>query len=493
MNRLPAFVLRCLLWACLFVGSRSAEGSFPKSSPPCPVTVTLPDPVAFTHDARGNLLNDGQPLLAYDAEDQLTSIRVPPTATAAGWETQFVYDGLGRLRIRREITVPATGSTTARTTNQVRYLYDGFTAVQERDGNNAVLATYTRGNDLSGSPQGAGGIGGLLARTEAGGSVFYHADAGGNVTTLFNAAQAVVGRYAYDPFGNLLGMSGAGAAGNRYRFSSKEVHPQTGMYYYGFRFYEPNLQRWTSRDPIEEMGGLNLYGFVGNSPVNYVDPLGLESFMFPPQYAQSREFRDGFNQGMASSALGFGSLFVPHPVRNAEALAGYSEMAGNPTLPWVERGLGGLAALGTTATMILEWFPAYALVENGAQRVLAASAARKLPCPAAKSLPQFTQSTIDDVIASAAQARSAQITEGARAIAKKLGHAESGGYNSAFQGIAPTQANAESLIRNIMSNPSRTFYGDKVIDIYNAAGQGVRIEVGSGRFKGFLEGTLATQ
>ena len=276
MTRLPALLFCCLLWACLFVGSRSAEGSFPKPAPQCPVTVNLPDPVAFTHDARGNLLNDGQPLLAYDAEDQLTSIRVPPTATASGWETQFVYDGLGRLRIRREITVPATGSTTARTTNQVRYLYDGFTAVQERDGNNAVLATYTRGNDLSGSPQGAGGIGGLLARTDAAGSLFYHSDAGGNVTTLFNAAQAVVGRYAYDPFGNLLGMSGASAAGNRYRFSSKEVHPQTGMYYYGFRFYEPNLQRWTSRDPIEEMGGINLYGFVGNDPMNFIDPDGFD-------------------------------------------------------------------------------------------------------------------------------------------------------------------------------------------------------------------------
>ena len=76
-------------------------------------------------------------------------------------------------------------------------------------------------------------------------------------------------------------MSGAGAAGNRYRFSSKEVHPQTGMYYYGFRFYEPNLQRWTSRDPIEEMGGLNLYGFVGNDPVDGVDPFGWSDFNRP--------------------------------------------------------------------------------------------------------------------------------------------------------------------------------------------------------------------
>jgi hypothetical protein len=55
------------------------------------------------------------------------------------------------------------------------------------------------------------------------------------------------------------------------------------------------------------------------------------------------------------------------------------------------------------------------------------------------------------------------------------------------------QVNAESLIRNIMSNPSRTFYGANVTDIYNAAGQGVRVEAGSGRFMGFLEGALATQ
>ena len=96
------------------------------------------------------------------------------------------------------------------------------------------------------------------------------------------------------------------------------------------------------------------------------------------------------------------------------------------------------------------------------------------------------------LVASAARARSRQITEGARAIAKKLGEAESCGYTSAFQGIVPTQANAESLIRNIMSNPSRVFHG-RTIDVYNAAGQGVRFEAGSSLFKGLLEGARATR
>jgi 6-phosphofructokinase len=104
-------------------------------------------------------------------------------------------------------------------------------------------------------------------------------------------------------------------------------------------------------------------------------------------------------------------------------------------------------------------------------------------------VPQFAQTTIDEVVENSQQAASSQITQGARAIAKKLGHAQRGGYASAFQGVAPTQANAESLIRGIMSNPSRVIHKGTAIDIYNAAGQGIR--VGSGNaFVGLREGAL---
>ena len=112
---------------------------------------------------------------------------------------------------------------------------------------------------------------------------------------------------------------------------------------------------------------------------------------------------------------------------------------------------------------------------------------------AAKTAPKFTQSMIDNVVASSARGRNSQITEGARAIAKKLGHAQSGGYVSAFKGVAPTQANAESQIRNIMSSPSHVFSGNKVMDIYNAVGQGVRINSQTGAFQGFIEKILAIQ
>src|SRR5207248_180990 len=58
-------------------------------------------------------------------------------------------------------------------------------------------------------------------------------------------------------------------------FSSKEIHVNSGMYYYLYRFYDPNFQRWINQDPIGEEGGINLYGFIGNDSLDGVDPLGL--------------------------------------------------------------------------------------------------------------------------------------------------------------------------------------------------------------------------
>lgn len=80
-------------------------------------------------------------------------------------------------------------------------------------------------------------------------------------------------------------MWGPLATVNTYRFSSKEVDLRTGQYYYGYRYYEPNLQRWLNQDPIEEQGGINLYAYVGNNPINTIDPSGLfgaDPWTLPP-------------------------------------------------------------------------------------------------------------------------------------------------------------------------------------------------------------------
>ena len=63
---------------------------------------------------------------------------------------------------------------------------------------------------------------------------------------------AMVASYRYDPFGTIISKSGSLADANLYRFSSKEFHVNSGKYYYGFRFYDPQLQRWINRDPFGE-------------------------------------------------------------------------------------------------------------------------------------------------------------------------------------------------------------------------------------------------
>jgi hypothetical protein len=73
---------------------------------------------------------------------------------------------------------------------------------------------------------------------------YYHADGGGSITYLANPSQGLAASYVYDTYGNLITSSGANAATNVYRFSSKEQHANSAMYYYGYRFYDPNLQRW---------------------------------------------------------------------------------------------------------------------------------------------------------------------------------------------------------------------------------------------------------
>ena len=240
------------------------------------VTNVLTATLTCQYDANGNLLTDGRRVFGYDDANQLIAVWVTNWVDDATL-SEFVYDGLGRRRVRREKVWQSGGWVV---TSETRYVYDGLEVIQERDANNVPQVTYTRGIDLSGRLGGAGGIGGLLAQTTSLAlnprHYYYHGDGGGNVTALLDANATVVARYVYDPFGTLEGMAGPMAEGNLYRVSSKEFHAPSGLYYYGFRFYDPSLQRWLNPDPIEEAGGINLYGFLENDPLAYVDPLGLE-------------------------------------------------------------------------------------------------------------------------------------------------------------------------------------------------------------------------
>jgi RHS repeat-associated protein len=259
------------------------------------VSVNLANNISYQYDANGNLTNDGLRNFQYDDENELIQVSVP-----GQWLSQFQYDGKMRRRIRTEYSWQGSWVQT----NVVYYIYDGNLVIQERDANNLPTVTYTRGKDLSGSLEGAGGIGGLLARTSQadadaamGGTTFYHADGNGNITALINSSNTIVAKYLYDGFGDLLSKSGPLADANLYRFSSKEWHENSGLNYYLYRYYDPNLQRWPNRDPLSDLGfeaftpipfhlrrfipfgeisqGPDLYEFVGNNPENKFDPLGL--------------------------------------------------------------------------------------------------------------------------------------------------------------------------------------------------------------------------
>ncbi len=244
---------------------------------------------------------------SYDDENQLISVvyQDPAVANSSWWRSDFVYDGRGRLRQRQDYTWYGGTPPGWITGPAICYIYDGMRVIQERDAFNTPTVSYTRGSDLSGTLEGAGGIGGLLARSHGYSSGswtnhnFYHADGNGNITYLVNSSQSIAASYRYDPFGNPVSSSGTLASANTYRFSSKERHPNSGMYYYGYRWYDPNLQRWPNRDPLGEPGfettrrgrsivlgtGPNLYTFVLNNPVRSIDPEGLiPDGAIPPPY-----------------------------------------------------------------------------------------------------------------------------------------------------------------------------------------------------------------
>ena len=254
------------------------------------VVFNLPATVSYIYDLNGNLTSDSTRGFEYDDENEL--IRVTVTNS---WKSEFTYDGRMRRRIRKEFTWQTSAWLQ---TNEVRYIYDGNLEIQWRDGNNLPTLTVTRGYDLSGSLQGAGGIGGLLARTDAanGQTAYFQADGNGNITALINAQQVVVAKYLYDAFGNVLSKSGPLADANTYRFSSQEYHQASGLVLYRYRAYDPNLQRWLNRDPLVEQGGFNLYEFVENSPVSFVDTDGRSTYrasnwpyvpinLYPPGFA----------------------------------------------------------------------------------------------------------------------------------------------------------------------------------------------------------------
>jgi RHS repeat-associated protein len=243
-------------------------------------------PETFTYDADGNLLSDGRWTYTWDAENRLLRVQSRSDTPQASWRrVEWQYDALGR-RIRQTTWSWLAQSNLWVVTEDLRMVSDPLLFgrhLLELNATNVLVRSYVWGLDLSGTEQGAGGVGGLLWVTlhtgsgPAAGTHFAAYDGNGNVVALSAASDgSATARYEYGPFGEPLRVTGPAAPLNPFRFSTKRTCNTSDLVLYEYRAYSPTLGRWASLDLIEGHGGADLYGFAYNSPLAYIDRHGLQ-------------------------------------------------------------------------------------------------------------------------------------------------------------------------------------------------------------------------
>jgi RHS repeat-associated protein len=269
----------------------------------------------LTYDLDGNLASDGLWTYRYDAENRLIRMRMHPHLadwllnksgqTDPAWlELRFMYDHqhrrVGKLVLTSQqnpsdVKDDTDAEYTFSTSYFEKYLYDtgtfnllvSFRADPQTGEYGLPGRSYHWGPDLSGTLTGAGGIGGLAMTQDLAhdavnaldpiGPMFAVYDGHGNLTRLYDSSRTLMAAYEYAPFGEVRSIGGLEGQGNAnpFRFSTKFADAETGLSYYGYRFYSAQMGRWVNRDPIEERGGNNLTAFVGNNPIGLFDALGL--------------------------------------------------------------------------------------------------------------------------------------------------------------------------------------------------------------------------
>ncbi len=209
----------------------------------------------FSYDNNGNLKTKATGSLTttydYDHENRLMSVHLPTTPPKV---IHYKYDALGR-RIEREDA--STGA-------WQRYTHDGA-EVRSEENSDGSWVSYVNGDEIDDH---------LLQRSKSPGSQviyeYYLSDHQGSVRTLTDANGNVVSGNSYDTFGNRTGT-----IASRFGYTGREHDPDTGLMYYRARWYSPETGRFVSEDPIGFDGGINLYAYVGNDPINNLDPSGL--------------------------------------------------------------------------------------------------------------------------------------------------------------------------------------------------------------------------
>jgi len=208
----------------------------------------------LNYDLNGNCTSDGTKTYDWDAANRMVKI------TQGANVTEFEFDGLGR-RVRiveKESDVVVSDK---------RFVWVGTEIAEERDatGANATKRFF---------PQGVQTI--AYNPSPVTSNLYYTRDHLGSIREVTDSSSTVVSRYDWDPYGRRTLVSGTDLAD--FGFTGHYFHAPSGLHLAMYRAYDAELGRWLSRDPIGEERGLNLYVYVASDPINYIDPLGLDTY-----------------------------------------------------------------------------------------------------------------------------------------------------------------------------------------------------------------------
>ena len=211
----------------------------------------------FYHDAQNRLTANSDNAVAatvyqWDAEHRLVAI------TNGTHRTEFSYDGLDRRTgiVEKENDIKIS---------ERRYLWAGPQLCEERDATGS--ATQKRFSSF--------GVASSAGSDLTNGNYFFTRDHLASVREMSDQSASIRAEFDYSPYGDRQRLSGDLEPG--FGFTGLPLHLPSSLHLALYRAYDKSLGRWLNRDPIGEAGGLNLYAYVLNNPVNLFDPLGLRA------------------------------------------------------------------------------------------------------------------------------------------------------------------------------------------------------------------------